>query len=181
MSSNNEEGEEEGITLRDEQIELLSEAEKIWRRGDEPVVNTQSATDAVRDALSTSLIENNGLREETVERMDLEALGAQFSPVDGEDGEAPSIAPLSQNAETGGDPEVEAAADPADEADEFSVESLSHGELNDMYSDIRKSALMANRGIPNRAAEIREEVASEHGCEADDLPSKDELQGLLGD
>lgn len=175
MTSDNE---EESITLREEQIELLSDAEKIWRRGEEPVVNTQSATDAVRDALSRPLVEENGLREETVERMDLEMLGAQWAP--DEDGEVPSITPLAQNAETGGDPdETETEVDDQDDEDEFEVESLSHSALNDMYADVKKAHLMANRGIPNRAAEIREEVASEHGCEADDLPDKDELQDLL--
>lgn len=178
MSNNDE----ESIKLREDQIEILADAKSIWRRDEEPTVVAQSAVDAVRDALSTSLIEQNGLREETVDRMDLEALGAQFAPGDDGDEVAPVVSPLDMNPETGGaETETEAAADDQEEDDdEFEYESLSHAQLNDMYSDIRKSAIMKQRGIPNRSEEILEEVADKYDCSPDKLPDKDEIQDLLG-
>lgn len=160
----------------DEATDLLDAAEGI----DDPTVVSetdhealQDDVDAVQDILGGVLVDQRGLRDQTVEAMGLQAMVSEFRDDEGDI----DLAALSQHPETGGtdtsgsDGGSDGSAG-GSTGDGLDLDSLSVEERNEAKDKLRRAEIMENR-TPNHAEALREEAASIVGVDADEAGDLD--------
>lgn len=129
--------------------------EKINDDGGEPVVVSNEAITAVREALGGPLSETLGLHDEAIDAMSLEALAAAVTPDDDES--SPVLDTLEQTPETGGQDAADLVADQDDEPEGF--EALS----GDQQAEVREKLTRASRfdhRLPQHCEALRNEAVA---------------------
>lgn len=156
--------------LNQEQLNLLIDA----RDCTEPVVVDQSNVDALRDVLHAAL-ERRGFRGDP-SSLSIEALAGQFRDFSDEDIDSLS----NQIPETGGNPDAAARGGaPVTETGAVDVESLGARQAREAYSEMKKIKALEDR-TPEHCEKLKRELAADLGCEVENLPSKRELQDVVG-
>ena len=148
---------EEFGTLRKDQFELLWQAERINDDGGEPVVVSNEAITAVREALGGPLSETLGLHDEAIDAMSLEALAAAVTP-DDDDESSPVLDTLEQTPETGGQDAADLAADQDDDEPE-GFEALSGDQQAEVREKLTRAARFDHR-LPQHCESLRNEAVA---------------------